>query len=103
MDEVFEEYNKGRKFCSFVCRMKVRIFVFLFWYVEWRFYFRWINNLKKDNKVILCKFYLFYNTTSQYVCITFVWNVSFETCYMMIVSKVIFSIQKLSFDKIYLI
>jgi len=45
MDEVFEEYSKGINFCSFVCRIKVSIFVFLFWYVEWKFYFRWINCL----------------------------------------------------------
>jgi len=68
MDEVFEEYNKGRNFCSFVFQIKVSIYVFLFWYVEWRFYFRWINYLKKTTKFILYKFYLFYN---MYVLLLF--------------------------------
>jgi len=45
----------------------------------------------------------FTSSTTQHVCITFVWNVWFENCYIMIVSKVIFSIQKVSFETIYLI
>jgi len=55
---------------------------------------------KKTTKLFSASFA---SSTSQYVCITFVWNVPFEKCYIMIVSKVIFSIQKVSFDKIYLI
>jgi len=29
MDEVFEEYSKGRNFCSFVCQIKVFLYLFL--------------------------------------------------------------------------
>jgi len=29
MDEVFEEYSKRRKFCSFVCQIKVFSYLFL--------------------------------------------------------------------------
>jgi len=49
-DEVFEEYNKGRNFCSSVCQIKVFLYFFS-WYVEWRFCFIWINYLKNTTNV----------------------------------------------------